>query len=108
MGSYHIFLDDDLVETVERLMKLDGSFQKWLQDQVDSWLRFRVASVSSERKTHSRVTDEELSEKLKGLPPLRPNDFPDLSDEAYSAYIKKHSGHLPKGVEHLPSKTMAE
>ena len=75
MSSYHIFLDDDLVATVERLMKLDGSFQKWLQDQVDSWLRF------------------------KGLPPLRPNDFPDLSDEAYSAYIKKQSGHLPKGVE---------
>lgn len=54
--------------------------------------------VLESRKTHSRVTDEELSEKLKGLPPLKPNDFPDLSNEAYSEFIKNQSGHLPKGI----------
>ena len=45
--------------------------------------------IVASRKTHSRVTDKELSEKLKGLPPLSPNDFPDMSKETYSAYIKK-------------------
>ena len=99
MGNYHIFLDDDLVASVERLIKLDGSFQQWLQDQVDSWLRSGVAGASSGRKTHSRVSDEELSEKLKDFTPLKDSDFPDLNGEAYSEFIKNQSGHLPKGVE---------
>ena len=53
----------------------------------------------SARKTHSRVTDEELSKKLKGLPPLQASDFLDLGDADYSEYVKKRSRHLPKGAE---------
>lgn len=54
--------------------------------------------ILASRKAHSRVTDEELSEKLKGLPPLKEIDFPDLNKEAYSEFIKNQSGHLPKGI----------
>lgn len=99
MGNYHISLDDDLVAKVEQVIKPDGSFQQWLQDQVDIWLRHKVDNASSERRTHGRTTDEALSEKLKDLPPLQASDFPNLNDVDYAEYVKKHSGHLPKGVE---------
>lgn len=99
MGIFHISLDNDLVAKVEQIIKPDGSFQQWLQDQVNLWLKHKVAYASAERKTHSRTSDEALSEKLKDLPPLLASDFPDLSDADYTEYVEKHSGHLPKGIE---------
>ena len=97
MGSYHISLDDDLVAKVEQLLKVDGSFQAWLQTQVEAWLNEKINDVP--KKRHCAISDEELSEMLKAYPPLHQDAFPDLNEEAYSEFVTKHSGHLPKDAE---------
>lgn len=90
MGNYHIFLDDDLVENVSRLMKLDGSFQAWLQNQVEAWLKSKVLDASMKVKTHSNgISDEMLSEILKDFPPLTPANFPDLNAGDYEEFTTK-------------------
>ena len=97
MGSYRISLDDDLVAKVERLLKVDGQFQTWLQKQVEALLSEKLVQASSSK--HSAVSDEALSEILQSYPPLKESDFPNLNEDDYSGFEKRQSGRLPKGIE---------
>ena len=99
MCTYPISLDENLVMQVESTMHINGSFQSWLQQQVERWLLAQVNSENPTHYRHSKLTDEMLAERLKGYPPLEESDFPSLAAEDYSTYLKSRSGQLPKGLE---------
>ena len=100
MGSYCISLDDELVAKVEGMLSGEESFQSWLQKQVDTLLQAKANESPYTQRTHGGgPSDEELAEKLKGLPPLCSDDFPDIDSEDYEVFFKERSGRLPKGAE---------
>ena len=99
MCTYHIALDDGLVMQAENTFQIKEPFQTWLQQQVESWLLAQVNGKNQSRFRHSRLSDEELAERLKGYPPIEESSFPSLAAEDYGAYLKYHSGQLPKGLE---------
>ena len=99
MCTYPISLDDNLVMQAESTLQINESFQTWLQQQVETWLLAQVNGKLHLHSRHSTLTDEVLAERLKGYPPLEESDFPSLAAEDYDAYVKSHSGKLPKGLE---------
>lgn len=99
MCTYPISLDENLVMQAESTLQINVSFQTWLQQQVEEWLMAQVRGKSQHRSRHSRLTDEELAEKLKAYPMLEEDSFPSLAAEDYGVYLKSRSGHLPKNLE---------
>lgn len=99
MCTYPISLDENLVMQAESTLQINVSFQTWLQQQVEEWLMAQVSGKSQHRSRHSRLTDEELAEKLKAYPMLEEDSFPSLAAEDYGVYLKSRSGHLPKNLE---------
>lgn len=100
MCTYPISLDDDLVMEVESTLHITESFQTWLQQQVEMWLLAQVHNKSCCPPRHSRLTDEELAERLKDYPQLEESSFPSLAAEDYGTYLRSRSGQLPKGLKH--------
>ena len=99
MCTYPISLDEDLVLQAESTLQINESFQAWLQQQVEIWLLAQVNGKKPSRTHHGRLSDDELSERLKGYPPIDESSFPSLAAEDYAAYLKSRSGQLPKGLE---------
>lgn len=99
MCTYHIALDDSLVMQAENTFQIKEPFQIWLQQQVESWLLAQVNGKKQSHSHHSRLSDEELSEKLRAYPPLEESSFPSLAAEDYGTYLKSRSGQIPKGLE---------
>ena len=99
MCTCHIALDNSLVMKAENAFQIKEPFQSWLQQQVECWLLAQVNGKSQSHSKHSRLSDEELSEKLSAYPPLEENCFPSLAAEGYGTYVKSRSGQLPKGLE---------
>ena len=99
MFTYHIALDDGLVMQAENTFQIKELFQTRLQQQVESWLLAQVNGKSQSHSCCSRLSDEELSEKLRANPPLEENSFPSLAADDYGTCLKSHSGRLPKGLE---------
>ena len=99
MCTYRIALDDGLVMQAENTFQIKEPFQTWLQQQVESWLLAQVNGKNQSNSRHSRLSDEELAERLKGYPPLEESSFPSLAAEDYGTYLKSRSGQLPKGLE---------
>lgn len=99
MCTYHIALDDGLVMQAENTFQIKEPFQTWLQQQVESWLLAQVNGKNQSHSRHSRLSDEELAERLKGYPPIEESSFPSLAAEDYGTYLKSRSGQLPKGLE---------
>lgn len=99
MCTYHIALDNSLVMQAETAFQIKEPFQVWLQQQVERWLLAQVNGKSQSQSKHSRLSDEELKEKLSAYPPLEESCFPSLAAEDYGTYLKSRSGQLPKGLE---------
>ncbi len=99
MCTYRIALDDGLVLQAENTFQIKEPFQTWLQQQVENWLWAQVNSKNQSHFRHSRLSDEELAERLKGYPPIEESSFPSLAAEDYDTYLKSRSGQLPEGLE---------
>ena len=99
MCTYRIALDDGLVLQADNTFQIKEPFQTWLQQQVENWLLAQVNGKSQSHSRHSRLSDEELGEKLRAYPPLDESSFPSLAAEDYYTYLKSRSGQLPKGLE---------
>ena len=99
MCTYPISLDDNLVMQAESVLGINDSFQNWLQEQVELWLRSKVKRRNVTNARRNMLDDEALTERLKDYPLLEESCFPSLAAEDYSIYLKSHGGKLPKGSE---------
>lgn len=92
------------METILLQYDSDGEFAKALDELI---LNSTGVSIIERKRTpeakgtiHGKgLSDEALSELLKDFAPLNLSDFPDIEDEAYSAFVERKGGSLPKNVE---------
>lgn len=73
------------------------SFWNLIQTADDDVQRGLYAMLENKFKGHPRrkgrmpgLTDEEMEKALSGFPPLTDDDFPDLTREDYSFYVRNY------------------